>query len=155
MTAMDVMAACRRACQETRRLKAMIEDLDDYAGGVGGGMGGGVGGGSPGDRMAAWAARKDELQRRLKEARRNLAAGRQAVILLTGELPELQRKCMRAFYCYGKSAPAIARDSHYSESAVYKALAAGRAAMRAVPPGQAEEALPPRARREWKEEEDG
>ncbi len=101
--------------------------------------------------MAAYAARKDELQRRLKNERKWLAAGRQAVILLTADLPELPRKCLRAFYCYGKSAPKIALEEHYSDSSVYKALAAGRAAMRLIPDGTAEDALPARVRREWKE----
>ena len=153
MTAMDVLAACRRACQECARLSDMIADITDGMTGVkiGQGMGGG---GGPGDKMAAYAARKDELQRRLKTERRWLAAGRQAVILLTANLPELPRKSLRAFYCYGKSAPAIARDEHYSDSSVYKALAAGRAAMRLIPNKDAEDALPARVRREWKEEEE-
>ena len=60
---------------------------------------------------------------------------------------------MRAFYCYGKSAPAIAREEHYSESSVYKSLAAGRAAMRMIPDKDAEEALPVFVRREWRDEE--
>lgn len=143
MTAMDVLAACRRAFQECARLESMIDDLTDNAVGVGGcGSGGGHGGGTPGDRMAAYMARKDELARRLKAEKRLLAAGRQAVILLTANLPELPRKCLRAFYCYGKNAPEIARDEHYSESSIYKAFAAGRAAMRMIPNRDAENALP-------------
>lgn len=153
MTAMDVMAACRRACQECARLEEMISDLDDSAAGVGGMGGGGHGGGTPGDRMAAYMARKDELARRLKAEKRLLAAGRQAVILLTANLPELPRKCLRAFYCYGENAPEIAQEEHYSESSVYKALAAGRAAMRMIPDKDAEEALPVFVRREWRDEE--
>lgn len=150
MTAMDVLAACRRACQECARLTEMIADITDgmTAVKIGQGMGGG---GGPGDKMAAYAARKDELQRRLKDERRWLAAGRQAVILLTGNLPELPRKCLRAFYGDALSAPKIAEREHYSESSVYKALAAGRAAMRMIPDREAEEALPPRVRREWAE----
>ena len=153
MTAMDVLAACRRACQECARLEGMIDDLTAGAVGVSGMGGGGFGGGG-GDRMAAYAARKDELQRRLKTERRWLAAGRQAVILLTGPLPDLPRICLREFYGEAKSAPRIAREKHYSDSSVYKALAAGRATMRMVPDAEAENALPPRVRREWKEEEE-
>ncbi len=154
LTAMDVMAACRRACQACARLESMIDDLDDCATGVGGTGGGGTGGGGgAGDRMAAYMARKDELARRLKAEERWLAAGRQAVILLTANLPELPRKCLRAFYCYGENAPEIAQDEHYSASSVYKALAAGRAAMRMIPDKDAEEALPVFVRREWRDEE--
>ena len=142
MTAMDVMAACRRACQECARLESMIDELDDGATGVGGFGGGNGGSGAKSDRMAAYMARKDELTRRLKTEKRWLAAGRQAVILLTANLPELPRKCMRGFYCYGKTVPLIARDEHYSESSVYKALAAGREAMRLIPDTEADAALP-------------
>lgn len=148
---MDVLAACRRACQECARLEGMIGDLTDGVTGVSG-MGGGFGGGG-GDRMAAYAARKDELQRRLKNERKWLAAGRQAVILLTGKLDELPRACLREFYGYAKSAPQIAREKHYSDSSVYKALAAGRAAMRLAPESAAEEALPVFVRKEWQDAE--
>ena len=139
---MEVLAACRRACQNTARLESMIDDLDDCATGVGGTGGGTGGSGGAGDRMAAYMARKDELLRRLKNERRWLAAGRQAVILLTGSLPELPRKCLRAFYCYGKNAPEIAQDEHYSDSSVYKALAAGRDAVCGIPDKEVKDALP-------------
>lgn len=151
MTAMDVMAACRRACQNTARLESMIDDLDDCATGVGGTGGGTGGSGGAGDRMAAYMARKDELLRRLNKERRWLAACRQAVILLTSALPALPRHCMRAFYCYGKSASRIARDEHYSDSSVYKALAAGQAAMALIPAAEVENALPACYRREMED----
>lgn len=141
MLAMDVMAGCRRKGLEVVRLEAMIEDLEEMITGcaIGQGMGGG---GTPSDKMSAYVARKDELEGRLKAMRRDWAAESQAAILLTGGLPALQRECLRAFYTKGHSAQRIAADSHYSLSSVYKALAAGRNALRLIPEDQVEDALP-------------
>ena len=150
---MEVMAACRRDSQEAVRLADRIEELEEMM--VSLSVGQGVGGGSGGDKYAAYMARKDELSRRLTATRRTWAAECQAVILLTEKLPALTRESMRSFYGYGMSAARIAEKKHYSESSVFKALAAGRAAMREVEDALAEAALPGFYLKEMREEENG
>ena len=138
---------------EAARLEAMIEDLEEMITGcaIGQGMGGG---GTPSDKMSAYVARKDELESRLKALRRDWAAESQAAILLTGDLPDLQRESLRAFYLRGHSARRIAADSHYSLSSVYKALAAGRKALRLVPENVVDDVLPGFYVEKAKEEEE-
>ena len=131
MTALELMAACRRNNQEKARLEAQIEELEDAITCVSA-FGGEGGRKSVSDRYAAYVARKDELTRRLKKTKRALAAEAAAVILLTDTLPATQRKSARGFYCYGKPIGEIAEEMHYSVSSIAKALAAVRSAARLI-----------------------
>lgn len=142
MTALELMAACRRDNQEKARLEAQIEELDDYITCVAA-FGGAGGSGSVSDRYADYMARKDELEKRLHETKKALAAESAAVILLTESLPDTQRKSMRGFYVYGKTAAAVARELHYSASSIAKALAAARAVCALISGDAVEDKLPP------------
>ena len=68
---------------------------------------------------------------------------RMAAILLTESLPDTQRKSMRGFYVYGKTAAAVARELHYSASSIAKALAAARAVCALIGGDAVEDKLPP------------
>lgn len=140
MTAMYILTECRQSFQEATRLKSMIEALKEEITGIT--VHQGMGGGAPGDRIGAYMARKDELTRRFQAERCNLKALRKSALLLTANLPALQRHAMKEFYCLGKTAPQIAQDKHYSESSIYKALAAGRKAMQNMAKEELENALP-------------
>ena len=142
MTALELMAACRRDNQEKARLEAQIEELDDYITCVNA-FGGAGGHASVSDRYADYMARKDELEKRLHQTKKALAAESAAVILLTESLPDTQRKSMRGFYCYGKTASAVARELHYSVSSIFKALAAARAACALIREEAVVDKLPP------------
>lgn len=142
MTMMELLAACRRHGRDADSLADRIEEMEAAATSATMAVGGAGGHAGPSDKYSAYMARKDELERRLKAARRALAAEQMAAILLTGELPDQQRKALRGYYVNGKSAAAIARDSGYSVSSVYKAMAEGKAALAALPEARIEEALP-------------
>ena len=142
MTALELMAACRRDNQEKARLEAQIEELDDYITCVNA-FGGAGGHASVSDRYADYMARKDELEKRLYETKKALAAESAAAILLTESLPDTQRKSMRGFYVYGKTAAAVARELHYSTSSIAKALAAARAVCSLISGDAVEDKLPP------------
>lgn len=142
MTMMELLAACRRHGRDADSLADRIEEMEAAATSATMAMGGAGGHAGPSDKYSAYMARKDELERRLKAARRALAAEQMAAILLTGELPDQQRKAIRGYYLNGKSAACIARESGYSVSAVYKAMAEGKAALAALPDSRVEEALP-------------
>ena len=142
MTALELMAACRRDNQEKARLEAQIEELDDYITCVNA-FGGAGGHASVSDRYADYMARKDELEKRLYETKKALAAESAAAILLTESLPDTQRKSMRGFYVYGKTAAAVARELHYSTSSIAKALAAARAVCALISGDAVEDKLPP------------
>ena len=142
MTALELMAACRRTGQEIGRLKERLQELMDAAthctatvDGVGGGR-------NAGDRLAAVAARSDELEGRLREALKNYCAEQSAGILLTEALEAMPRRCLRRFYVYGESVSRIAMDMQYTVSNVYKALASGRQSLEAIPEAEVEAKLP-------------
>lgn len=143
MTALELMAACRGHGLEIARLEARIEELNETVIGCtvpldreGGG------GGGAGDRFSGYAARKDELERRLDTAKRAYAAEQMAVILITGEMPEIQRRTLKYFYCYGYSAARIADKLGYSVSNVYKAMAAAKQGLTKWTEAAVEEKLP-------------
>jgi hypothetical protein len=142
MTALELMAACRRDNQEKARLEARVEELDDAITCISA-FGGAGGRGSVSDRFAAYSARKDELERRLKQVKRALAAEIAACILLSDALPDTQRRAMRGFYCYGKSVSILSEEMHYTPRNVYKALAAGREAAEKISGETVLDKLPP------------
>ena len=140
MTCMELLAACRARRRIIRDLEDRLQDARETITGVS--PVGGVRGGGGGDRLAAHAARVDDLETRLIQEKRRLAAEQQAVILLTGAMSPAPRKSLRQFYGEGKSPAVIARAMKCTVSNVYKALAAGRALAAGIGEDQVEAALP-------------
>lgn len=152
MTAMDLAAACRRHVREAAQLAEQLEELEENMVRMGGGIGSAPVQCSLTDRFSGYAARRDEIDARLKHTRRMMAAEQMALILLTDTLPDVQRRCAREFYCYGRGAVRLADDMGYTVSNVYKTLHAVRDALLAIPEDAVEEKLPVSY---WKEAEKG
>lgn len=142
MTALELLNACRAHGREAASLEDRLEELREAATSASVALDKVGGGGSGGDQMAAYMARVDELSARLTQVRKAYAAEQMAIILITGELPDQQRRCLRAFYCHRRSATAIAQELYCSVSGVYKALADGRDALMPLPPQTIEEKMP-------------
>ena len=132
MTAMELLARCRRRGETLEKIRAQAGELDDMLTSVSRGLGLGVQSGQE-DQYAICMARKDELERKISREGRLKAAEDVAVIMLSERLPEKERKTLRLYYCRGRDVPDIAQELHYSESTIYKALASGREKMRRVP----------------------
>lgn len=142
MTALELLAACRAHGRERTSLAARMEDLEEAATSATAALDSMPGHSGAGDRYSAYMARRDELERRMREASRAWAAEQMAAILITGEMPERQRKCLRGFYVDGIPAAALADEMGYSASNIYKAMAEARDALKSIPPESVENALP-------------
>ena len=140
MTCMELLAACRARHREIRELEDRLRDAREAITGTS--PAGGIRSGGGGDRLAAHAARVDDLETRLIAARRKLAAEQPAVILLTAGMAPAPRHCLRCFYGKGESPARIADKMGCTVSNVHKALAAGRALAARIAEEQVEAALP-------------
>lgn len=152
MNAVDVLTACRDHGREKTRLEERLEEMEEAMTGLASGVGLAVQA-APGDRFAAYAARRDDIERRLKRLGRLLAAEGQAVILLSDSLPDVQRKSLRDFYVRCSSVSKIAAAYGYTPSNIYKAMAEGRRALREIPEDRVAEKLPGWYVKEWEEAE--
>ena len=121
MRAIDVMERCRDREKEIRKLEEAIWALEKSIASCGGALGQ-MGRGTPGDRYAAYVARKDEMERELKLLRRKWAAEQVSVILLTDRLPSARRDALRLHYCRGRNADQIAIHINYSTRHVERIL---------------------------------
>jgi hypothetical protein len=122
MRAIDIMENCRERDKMIRELQESIWRMEKQITSCGGGSGEGGGRGTPGDRFAAYVARKDEMEQELKLLRRKHAAEQVSVILLTDRFPAARRDALRLYYARGRNADQIAMQINYSVRHVERML---------------------------------
>lgn len=141
ITAMEIMELCRGRNEEIASLEDRIGSLREGMTRITSGMGQ-TAREAMGDKYAAYMARLDELERRLRRIRKLHGAEQVAVILLTDRMPAAWRDCLRLYYGRGRSTQQVAMHINYSQRHVERILEESREAILEIGRGTVENVLP-------------
>ena len=125
ITAMEIMELCRGRNEDIASLEDRIGSLREGMTRITSGMGQ-TAREAMGDKYAAYMARLDELERRLRRIRKLHGAEQVAVILLTDRMPATRRDCLRLYYGRGRSPQQIAIFINYSQRHIERILEESR-----------------------------
>lgn len=144
MKAITILARCRNADSEIRRIKQRIEQRREAAESVTPRMdaiGGGRGTSEP-DKIAAFVAAIDELERRLEAREQARRVEVVAACVLLETLPETESAVLHQYYIQHQKVPGIARKLGYTEGYIRKLKAQAERMLDEVPEARVVQALP-------------
>lgn len=141
MQAIEIMEMCRGRKDDIDALEQRIATLREGMTSLSIGMGQTVRE-AMGDKYAAYVARLDSMERRLKRLKRLHAAEQVAVILLTDRLPAARRDCLRLYYGRGRSPQQIAICINYSQRHVERILQESQDDLTGIGPDRVRAMLP-------------
>lgn len=133
ITAMEIMELCRGRKDDIAALEDRIDSLREGMTRITAGMGQ-DGRAAMGDKYAAYVARLDDLERRLRLTKKLYGAEQVAVILLTDRFPAARRDCLRLYYGRGHSPQQIGIHIGYSQRHVERILEESREALDGISP---------------------
>lgn len=144
MKALTILARCRSAETDKRRIRQQIERRREAITCISPRMDVNGGGRSTAeqDKIGAFVAAVDELERRLKAREQAQSVEIAAACALLDMLPENESAVLHEYYVKGGKVPAIAKRLGYSESYTRKIKAEGERALCELPDSSVAAALP-------------
>ena len=144
MKALTILARCRSAETDKRRIRQQIERRREAITCISPRMDANGGGRSTAeqDKIGAFVAVVDELERRLKAREQAQSVEIAAACALLDMLPDNESAVLYEYYVKGCKVPAIAKRLGYSESYTRKIKADGERALDELPDSSVAAALP-------------
>lgn len=143
MNALTILARCRSAETDKRRIRQQIERRREAITCISPRMDAeGGGGGGDHDRIGAFVAAVTELERRLAMRERAQSVEAAAACSFLDVLPDNESAVLHQFYVKGNKVSAIARQMGYSESYTRRLKAEGERRLLEIPESSVASALP-------------
>lgn len=147
MDAMEVLERCREAARDVASLRGRSERLSEVATGLGGHGGDGTGSRSTRerDRMAAYVAAQDDLERKIRARERDQRAEEQISAILIDRVlggSDQHAAVMYAYYIRRRTYKEIGVELHLSVSRVKNVRLEAAAQLREVPEADVAVLLP-------------
>lgn len=143
MKAMTILARCRSAEADKRRIRQQIERRREAITCITPRMDADGGHSGERDKIGTFAATVDALERRLKQRERAQSVEIAAACALLDTLPENESAVLHEYYIKGRKVPAIAMRMRYSESYTRRIKAEGERRLSEMAESRVAEALPP------------